>query len=196
MTSFLTFVAIAVLAVVPAEQSRSVGDHDRAPASESAPGAAVGMSATECNPTRVITFPGGSVTVVQADGQELVRITDSNGQLQAESFCPAESGTYDQLRAFFIDFKAAVTSGNSHKVAELVGYPLRVNGAQKRSIQDGAELRRRYSQVFTAAVLKEMRSAEPAAVFCRDGQAMIGNGAVWVSTEKGRVAVSVVNVSR
>jgi hypothetical protein len=81
-------------------------------------------------------------------------------------------------------------------VAELVGYPLRVNGAQKRNIQDRAELLRRYSQVFTAAVIKEIRAAEPAAIFCRDGQAMIGNGAVWVSVEKGRGAVRVVNVIR
>ena len=196
MTSFLTLVAIAVLAVAPVVQSRSVGDHGRAPACESATGAAVGMSATESSLARVITFPGGSVTVVQADGQERVRITDTNGQLQAESYCPAESGTFDQLRAFFIDFKAAVTSGNSLKVAGLVGYPLRVNGAQKRNIQNRAELRRRYSQIFTAQVIEEIRAAEPAAIFCRDGQAMIGNGAVWVSAEKGRVAVRVVNVSR
>jgi hypothetical protein len=196
MTPFLTLVAITVLAIVPAEQSRSVDNHHRATASKSAPGVAVSMSATESSPTHVITFPGGSVTVAQADGQERVRITDSNGQLHAESFCPAESGTFDQLRAFFIDFKAAVTSGNSHKVAELVGYPLRVNGAQKKDIKNRAEMLRRYSQVFAAPVLKEIRAAEPAAVFCRDGQAMIGNGAVWVSAEKGRVSVSVVNVSR
>lgn len=144
----------------------------------------------------MVKFAGGQVTVdLDGDG-ERVRVTDAEGQLQSESWCPSEFGTFDQLHSFFADFKAALISGDSRRVAELVRYPLRVNDVHRMTIKNKAQLLRRYAQVFTAPVLSDIRTAEPAAIFCRHGAAMIGSGAVWVSGNNGRVAVEVVNTGR
>lgn len=57
-----------------------------------------------------------------------------------------------------------------------------------------AELARQYGQVFSNSVLKDIQAAEPAAIFCRDGRAMMGNGLVSARRDTGRVAVDVVNL--
>lgn len=54
-------------------------------------------------------------------------------------------------------------------------------------------LRARYYQVFTPAVAATLRVAQVADVFCKNGTAMIADGTVWASKEKGRVGVFVVN---
>lgn len=162
-------------------------------ATETAPPIRIAMNEKGTRPARVIKLADGQVTIDMDAGDERVRITDSKGQVGSESHCPAQYGTYDQFHSFFKDFKAALIAGNSQRVVELVRYPLQVNSTPAKQIKNKAELARQYGQVFSNSVLKDIQAAEPAAIFCSDGRAMLGNGLVWVRGDKGRVAVDVVN---
>ena len=143
--------------------------------------------------TRTITFEGGRVDVVREGNVDHVRITDANENLESESWCPLETGSYDDLSTFFKQFAAAVGAGKTDAVAALIRYPLQVNGTSRFKVSDRRTLLSRYSDVFNPDVVKKFRNAAPEAVFCRNGQAMIGDGVIWVHSEKGQVAVDVIN---
>jgi hypothetical protein len=140
-----------------------------------------------------ITFEGGRVVVVREGNVDHVQITDEQGNLESESWCPLEAGSYDELSTFFRQFVAAVDAGETQAVAALIRYPLQVNGTPRFKVSDRQTLLSRYSDVFTPDVVSKIRSAAPEAIFCRNGQAMIGDGVIWVHSEKGRVAVDTVN---
>ena len=50
-----------------------------------------------------------------------------------------------------------------------------------------------YAKVFTPQVLELIRRAEPAAVFCQDGQGMLGDGVVWAIVSSGTAKAAVIN---
>ena len=52
---------------------------------------------------------------------------------------------------------------------------------------------RKSDRVFTPDVVKDLRGAVTAKVFCRNGSAMVGDGIVWASGRRGRVTLDVVN---
>jgi hypothetical protein len=66
-------------------------------------------------------------------------------------------------------------------VVKLVDYPLRVNAKKPLVLQNAAALTTSYDKVFTATVQEKIQNAEPAAVFCRDGRAMLGDGLLWAT---------------
>jgi len=142
---------------------------------------------------RVISFSGGRVVVERQDDVDHVTVLDIAGTLQSESWCPLESGSYDELSTFFKRFVTAIEVGDTDTVVSLVRYPFRVNGVANIRISDRAGLLRRYAEVFNTAVIKGVRSAAPEAIFCRNGAAMIGDGIVWAHAERGRVALDVLN---
>ena len=84
---------------------------------------------------------------------------------------------------FFEQLVRAIDSKDTSTVASLARYPLRVNGKPVMAIAQPADLLRRYAQVFTDDVVKQVRTAVPAEVFCKNGSAMIGDGVVWVSAD-------------
>ena len=51
---------------------------------------------------RVISFSGGRVVVERQDDVDHVTVLDIAGTLQSESWCPLESGSYDELSTFFL----------------------------------------------------------------------------------------------
>jgi hypothetical protein len=104
-----------------------------------------------------------------------------------------ETGSYDELSTFFKQFLATLGAGRTDGVAALIRYPLQVNGTPRFKVSDRRTLLSQYGEIFNPDVVKKIRNAAPEAVFCRNGQAMIGDGVIWAHSEKGHVAVDVVN---
>lgn len=126
-------------------------------ATDAAPPTMIAMNEKGTRPARVIKLADGQVTINMDAREERVRITDSKGQVESESHCPAQYGTYDQFHSFFKDFKAALVAGNSQRVVELVRYPLQINSTPGKRIMNKAELTRQYGQVFSNSVLKDIQ---------------------------------------
>ena len=118
-------------------------------------------------------------------------VTDSAGNVTAESIC--EPGTYAQYFALFATLKEALARGNRASVTKLVAYPFRVNADRPLVFPSADSLLKSYDMVFTPSVLMKVRKAEPAAVFCRDGAAMLGDGVIWARRSSGGVAAWVLN---
>jgi len=91
-------------------------------------------------------------------------VTDNGAKLQSESWCPLESGSYDELLTFFKRFVAALAVADTDTVVLLVRYPLRVNRATNIEISDPETLLRRYAEVFNPAVVKQLRNTAPEAI--------------------------------
>jgi hypothetical protein len=128
----------------------------------------------------IVQFPGGHTSVDSKGGVDHVVVQDANGNLMSESWC--DSGRFSDYFALFAKFKDALARGNRDAALRLIDYPLRVNGGTKpRVFKTPSSLSKGYSKVFTPGVLAKIGKAEPAALFCRDGQAMIGNGIVWAN---------------
>ena len=89
----------------------------------------------------------------------------------------------------------AVMALRSHLLSAVYfsDYPLQVNAKGPLSLGNGAALSKAYQEVFTPKVLAAVRDAEPAAVFCRDGQAMLGDGVIWAVASGGSAKAVVVN---
>ncbi|HET9129843.1 MAG TPA: hypothetical protein VFO86_02780 [Terriglobia bacterium] len=147
----------------------------------------------ETKSIRNLKIQGGRVLVEREGSVDHVSIFDLKDELTSDSWCPLETGGYDELSSFFKQFVTAVKSGNAESVSSLVRYPLRVNGTPRLTIPDQRSFVRRYAEVFDSAVLKKVQAATPEAIFCRNGQAMIGDGLLWAHAEKSKVALDVVN---
>jgi hypothetical protein len=89
--------------------------------------------------------------------------------------------------------KESTGRGDRTAVVKLVEYPFRVNGKKHLTFRDEVSLLKDYDKVFTPQVLDRIRKAEPAAVFCRDGLGMLGDGVVWARASKGMAKVEVIN---
>jgi len=126
---------------------------------------------------RVVKFAGGSTVIDHEHGEDHVVVRDKNGSVTAESHC--DSGTFDDYFSLFTKLRDAMSRSDRHVVIGLVSYPFRVNGKKPFVVRNAASLAARYDEIFTDHVRAEVRRAEPAAVFCRDGLAMLGNGVVW-----------------
>ena len=129
---------------------------------------------------RVIEFAGGRTTVDSVGDADHVLVQDKKGNTTSESWC--DSGRFSDYFVLFIRFKDAVMGGESGAMLGLVDYPLRVNDPKRPLLlKTAASLSRNYSKVFTAQVQQRIRIAEPAALFCRNGQAMLGDGVIWAN---------------
>ena len=155
---------------------------------------------TMCNPsnadaqqsgTRTITFPGGETVVETGSDTDHVIIRHASGEVAAESWC--ESGTFDAYVELFRTLKRVAPRGDRAAVAKLIAYPLRVYGTKASTVRTEAALLAAYDTVFTPQVLAAIRKAEPAAVFCRDGQGMLGDGVVWARVSRAHARVSSIN---
>lgn len=128
---------------------------------------------------RVVRFAGGSTSIEAEGGVDHVVVRDEKGAVTAESRCDA--GTFDEYLALFTKFRDAVSRPDPKAVIDMVAYPFRVNGKKRLVFRNAESLSKRYDDVFTPAVQTKVRKAEPAAVFCRNGRAMFGDGVVWAS---------------
>jgi len=142
---------------------------------------------------RIVSFPGGRATVATDGIAEHVVVTGADGHLASESWCPRESGTYDELVALFERLQAAVASQEAESVARLLRFPFRVNENGARTIDTPGELVRRYHDIFSAPVVEKIRTAQPRALFCRNGSAMLGDGLFMAHAEGGVALADVLN---
>ena len=143
--------------------------------------------------SRVVRFAGGIATVEIDGSTDHVIVTDSPGKLLSESWCPRETGDYDTLVALFVRLRNAVTNHDARATADLLRYPFRVNAATPRIISNAKILTARFEEVFSAVVVAKIRSAEPQALFCRNGSGMLGNGVIWAHAEHGLALADVLN---
>ena len=127
---------------------------------------------------------------------DMVMIVDAAGATVSESACSHVSGSYDDYHAFFLGLAQAVKADDVKQLSSLVRYPLQVNqGKGKRPlvIANATAFREKYARIFDRKTRSAILESEPAAVFCKQGSAMIGHGIVWARGLSGRVALSVVN---
>lgn len=83
--------------------------------------------------------------------------------------------------------RRAVLAGNRVRVSTLVAYPLRINAAGgARYIRNAGDLVRRYSTIFTRALIDAIRSGVPADLFARDQGEMLSDGTLWFDA-RGRL---------
>jgi hypothetical protein len=109
----------------------------------------------------------------------------------SESWC--DSGAFDAYFVLFTKLKEALARGDRSAVVKLVAYPFRVNGKKPRILRNEASLSKSYDKVFTPQILDKIRAAEPAAVFCRDGEGMLGHGVIWANIADRGAAATVIN---
>jgi hypothetical protein len=127
--------------------------------------------------SRKLKFAAGQTVVEPGGDTDHVVVSDAQGKLMSESWCDA--GTFDAYFVLFTGLKAALGRGDRVAVAKLIGYPFRVNAKRSLSLKNEAVLSKAYQKVFTPKVLETVQRAEPAAVFCRDGEGILGDGVIW-----------------
>lgn len=140
---------------------------------------------------RTVKFSTGETVIESGSEADHVVVKDTKGNVTAESQC--EPGSFDAYLALFTRLKESLARGDRGVVVKLVGYPLQVNGEGPLSVRNKSALFKNYDKVFTPQVLENIRKAEPAAVFCRDGLGMLGDGVVWAAASAGEAKMTVVN---
>lgn len=129
------------------------------------------------NGNRIVNFAEGSTSVQTKDGVDHVVVRDLKGKVTFESRCYV--GTFSEYFALFTTFKDAVSRGDREATLSLIHYPFRVNGEKRLTFRNASALTPNYDKVFTSELQNKIRTAEPAAVLCRDGLATVGDGLVW-----------------
>jgi hypothetical protein len=86
-------------------------------------------------------------------------------------------------------FLSAVLAGNKAVAASAVSYPLAVNGAHKLTIKNAAQLEADWAQIFTPALIAQLKTAVPHDMFVHNGQAMLAGGVAWFD-DKGASALN------
>lgn len=153
----------------------------------------LGAAGTALAKPRTIAIRGGRVTIDGPIGYEKVMI-ERKGKPPAESTCDKRAGTFDELFDLFKRLQAAVKTGKAAAVTPLLHFPFKVNGSAPRKFADAAELTSHFAEVFTPSVRKRIADAEPAALYCAGGGAMLGDGVVWGSrNDDGVVGADVVD---
>lgn len=154
----------------------------------------LGASGAALAKPRVIAIPGGRVTVDGPVGYEKVLI-ERKGKPPTESTCDKRAGTFDELFDLFKRLKAAVKTGKAAAVTPLLHFPFKASGPTPRTFADAADLTSHYAEVFTPAVRKRIADAEPAALYCAGGGAMLGDGVMWGSrNDDGVLGADVVDL--
>jgi hypothetical protein len=164
-----------------------------ASSSRAAEPSGAGVKVAGAAAVRTINIARGRATVERAGDGEKVVVTDDNGSVLSESWCDDKTGSYDEIVALFHRLQKTVAARDSQSVATLLRFPLQVNGAKRLTINSRAVLLRRYDRVFRSDVIEKIVGAEAAAVFCRNGQAMFGDGIVWAHVDHGRAGIDVVS---
>src|SRR5262245_52128099 len=142
-------------------------------------------------PARTVNFAAG-VTVIDTDrGADHVVVKDGRGQTVTESWC--DSGAFDLYLALFTKLKDSVARRDRDAVAKLAVYPFRVNAKKHLIFRNESSLLKAYDEVFTTQVLDKIRGAEPAVVFCRNGEGALGDGVVWATVLTGTAKIRVIN---
>jgi hypothetical protein len=152
---------------------------------------------------RVVRFNGGEAIVEAKGGLEHVVIKSLDGVVASDSYCDAQSGTYDHIVRLGLAIRAASRAGDRARMATLFQYPLRVNVpshargvriVEATDVKSKSQLLARYRTVFTKNVLQQLAQIEPHDVFCRNGMSSLGGGVVWATVDRdGALKIAVLN---
>jgi hypothetical protein len=79
----------------------------------------------------------------------------------------------------------AVLRNDKAIVAQLISYPLRVNGPgqQHREFRNSAGVLTAWNDLFTPAMIAKLQAALPHDMFVHEGMAMIGDGGAWFDSK-------------
>jgi hypothetical protein len=147
-------------------------------------------------PPRTLHYPGHTVVIDSREGAERVRVWDRNGDLESESYCDRQSGTYDQIVALGRALMRAAKQNDHRGLIALMQYPLRVNFGSKHTvwIRSQRELIAHFDTIVTPTIIAALRDDEPLGVFCREGMSMVNGGDMWATTDAhGVLKVAVIN---
>jgi hypothetical protein len=144
---------------------------------------------------RLVRFSGGSVAVRQTTQGQRVTVRNAHGTVTSDSYCNAQTGTFNQAVQFATAVRRAATRNDRVALVGLLHYPLRVNTSpgHSYSVASAGLLLRRFSTTFTPSVMKQLRALQPNDVFCRNGMSMLGSGVMWAGVTKGSLKGAVVN---
>lgn len=87
--------------------------------------------------------------------------------------------------SFLQDLQQAVATSDRVAVANLIAYPLKINGqdhagqVQSHQITSRHQLLQQYRSIFTASVRRAILRQKPETLFANSQGLMIGNGQVW-----------------
>jgi len=90
----------------------------------------------------------------------------------------------EEFVSFFEHLQEAVKADDKDWVANLVAYPLAVNGKKRSVVKTPAELKKAYATIFTPAIKQAILDQKLDAFFCRDQGAMFGGGEAWAGPRK------------
>jgi hypothetical protein len=145
---------------------------------------------------KVTRLGDGSTISVWRNGRVVER--SASGKLESVSFCGSYK-RYAHWVRFLTTFREAVLTQDHARVATAVAWPLSWNHGRpwhSTAIQNRAQLLRLYVQVFTSSVVREIKRADPRALFCKNiSQVALGQGVVWGDEPGGQPAITSINGS-
>jgi len=117
-----------------------------------------------------------SAAIAPADQNEATNATAS------EKDNPFAAAGINDPKAFIKMFeltKAAVAADEKDAVAELVLFPLRVNGKTPMEITSKSDFIKKYDQIMTPSVKNALAAQKVDDLFVRDLGVMVGDGELW-----------------
>jgi len=151
---------------------------------------------------RVVRYDDMKAVIETKGRVQHIVVPDRAGNLEEESYCDWQSGTYDQIVALGRALAAAAKHDDRRGMAALMQYPLRINvdiimGVKVQVytfyVHDARSLLARYRAIFRRHVISLLEQSEPEDVFCRNGMSSVG-GLMWTTMDrKGTLKVAVIN---
>jgi hypothetical protein len=90
-------------------------------------------------------------------------------------------GTTETVETFMKAVKTAMLNEESKWLSENTQFPINVMiDAKKVAIQNATKFVEHYADIFHPNYKKQIKTACPIDLFTRNGQVMLGNGAVWI----------------
>lgn len=145
---------------------------------------------------RIVHFGGDVATITTTNQSQHIVVRDRKGNLESETWCDWQSGTFDQIVGLGESLKRAAVRGDRRAIVSLMRFPLRINTGPERgySIVSSRALLARYDAIFTPRILGALRQNEPRDVFCRNGMSWVAGGLMWSTADQpGALRVAVIN---
>ncbi len=158
-------------------------------APSSVPSASGLVDRRNCRPTP----PAVSFEVKDDD---VVIPLDATGCPLGESHFVANGYSYKASVDFMTELQKRLKSADKQGLAELVRYPLRVNGAKGAvlSIKDKGSFVKNFDRVYSASVIAAVLEEDPRNVAASSQGIMLGSGILWADGAKGAYGVTAINV--
>ena len=163
----LVIVATAACSRHPSPDPIETASPVHRPAPQSVPSVSTpaAVAPTASTIVRVVPFDGGAAHL-EADprGSEHVLLLAPDGGVLGESYCAWPIDGYDVVREFFTAARNAIVTGNVERTADLMAFPLRVNGPQSRLVKSREQFVIEHASILTRDVVERVRMADPGRV--------------------------------